>query len=130
MAGIANGLARAEAKLDEWGRGAWIALMVLGFIVFWPIGLILLGYMIWSGRMGCSKTRSRWSGWARTGSGTGNAAFDEYREQTLRRLEEEQGAFEAFLGRLRKAKDKAEFDEFIDERRRGGSAEGELQPAG
>ena len=131
MAAIASGLARAEAKLDEWGKGAWIAAMVLGFIVFWPIGLILLGYMIWSGRMGCSRTRSHWSGWARSvGRSTGNAAFDEYREQTLRRLEEEQAAFEEFLGRLRKAKDKAEFDQFMDERKRGNSTEGELQPAG
>ena len=130
MAGIASGLARVEAKLDEWGRGAWIAAMVLGFIVFWPIGLVLLGYMIWSGRMGCSKTRSHWSGWSRVGRSTGNVAFDEYREQTLRRLEEEQAAFEEFLGRLRKAKDKAEFDQFMDERKRGGSQENELQPAG
>ena len=129
MSGIADGLARAEAKLDDWGRGAWIALMVLGFIVFWPLGLILLGYMIWSGRMGCSKTRSHWSGWSRAGRRTGNSAFDEYREQTLRRLEEEQTAFEEFLGRLRKAKDKAEFDQFMDERKRGNGSQGELQPA-
>ena len=27
------------AKLDELGKPAWIALMVLGFYVFWPIGL-------------------------------------------------------------------------------------------
>jgi hypothetical protein len=130
MSGIADGLARAEAKLDDWGRGAWIALMVLGFIVFWPLGLILLGYMIWSGRMGCSRNRSHWSGWSRTARGTGNSAFDEYREQTLRRLEEEQAAFEEFLGRLRKAKDKAEFDQFMDDRKRGnGGQQGELQPA-
>ena len=44
------------------------------------------------------------------------AAFDAYREETLRRLEEEQQDFEAFLQRLREARDKAEFDQFIDER--------------
>ena len=133
MSGIADGLARAEAKLDDWGRGAWLAAMVLGFIVFWPIGLILLGYIIWSGRMGCSRNPSRWRGWSSTGRGTGNSAFDEYREQTLKRLEEEQAAFEQFLGRLRKAKDKAEFDQFMDERKHAGEtgeSQGTLQPAG
>lgn len=48
---------------------------------------------------------------------SGNAAFDEYREETLRRLEEEQREFREFLERLRKAKDKAEFDQFMAERR-------------
>ena len=53
---------------------------------------------------------------------TGNRAFDEYREATLRRLEEEVDEFQAFLQRLRHAKDKAEFDQFMAERRGGGSA--------
>ena len=48
---IARFFAQAEAKLDEWGKGAWIAAMVLGFILVWPVGLAILGYMIWSGRM-------------------------------------------------------------------------------
>ena len=43
--------ARAERWLDERGKGAWIAAMVLGFILFWPVGLALLAYMIWSKRM-------------------------------------------------------------------------------
>jgi hypothetical protein len=51
---------------------------------------------------------------------TGNAAFDEYREETLRRLEEEAGEFQTFLERLRKARDKAEFDQFMAERGAGG----------
>ena len=41
------------ARIDDLGRPAWIALMVIGFIVFWPIGLAILAYLIWSGRMGC-----------------------------------------------------------------------------
>ena len=49
-------------------------------------------------------------------STTGNSAFDAYKADTLRRLEQEQNDFEAFLERLREAKDKAEFDQFIDER--------------
>jgi len=47
---------------------------------------------------------------------SGNTAFDAYKTETLRRLEEEQENFEAFLKRLREAKDKSEFDQFMDER--------------
>ena len=32
-------------KIDDIGKPAWIALMVLSFIVFWPIGLALLIYL-------------------------------------------------------------------------------------
>jgi hypothetical protein len=51
------------------------------------------------------------------GPASGNRAFDEYREETLRRLEQEQREFVEFLDRLRQAKDKREFDEFMAERR-------------
>ena len=47
---------------------------------------------------------------------SGNSAFDAYKAETLRRLEDEQTNFEAFLARLRDAKDKAEFDQFMDDR--------------
>ena len=115
------------ARVDEYGKPAWIALTILAFIIFWPLGLALLAYVIWSGRMGCSKNRGRWHNMDGAGrrnwwkgdmrrASSGNAAFDEYREDTLRRLEEEQEEFVAFLERLRKAKDKAEFDQFMAER--------------
>ena len=55
-------------------------------------------------------------GWGRD-AGSGNVAFDEYREETLRKLDEEQREFRDFLDRLRAAKDRAEFDEFMNERR-------------
>jgi hypothetical protein len=119
-----------------------IAAMVLAFIAFWPIGLAVLFFMLGTGRIG-----SRWGrrhgrhgpgpswtgdqpgngggcgwrgGWRRDEAppSSGNKAFDEYRLDTLRRLEEEQREFGAFLERLRFAKDKAEFDEFMAERRR------------
>jgi hypothetical protein len=48
---------------------------------------------------------------------TGNRAFDEYRADALRKLEEEANEFRTFLERLRMAKDRAEFDAFINERR-------------
>ena len=44
-------LGRAEDFLDDKGKGAWIAAMVVGFIAFWPLGLAVLAYMIWSKRM-------------------------------------------------------------------------------
>lgn len=47
----------------------------------------------------------------------GSPAFDEYRAETLRRLELEQDEFQEFVDHLRMAKDKAEFDQFIAERR-------------
>jgi hypothetical protein len=139
-------MSEVVAKIDDFGRPAWLALMVLGFIVFWPIGLAVLAYIIWSGRMGCSprygdvqewrdraqarweRKRERWERrmqrWSGHGGGsggyfrqTGNRAFDEYREDALRKLEEEAAEFRSFLERLRMAKDRAEFDEFMKERR-------------
>ncbi|HYZ20542.1 MAG TPA: DUF2852 domain-containing protein [Rhodopila sp.] len=130
-----------------------IALMVLGFILFWPVGLAILLYMLGSGRMSCNGRRRRdgyqggdwssgwgaWKSWAcaassRAAPSSGNRAFDEYRAETLRRLEEEQKEFGAFLDRLRFARDKAEFDQFMAERRNrptppsNGNGQGE-QPA-
>ncbi len=108
-----------------------IALMVLGFIWWWPIGLVFLavmisqrhmcGYRRWGGGHGAGPgpARKNWFGGERPpgGPSSGNRAFDEYRAETLRRLEEEQKEFADFLERLRFAKDKAEFDQFMDERR-------------
>jgi len=112
--------ARTEAWLDDRGKGAWIAVMVLGFVFFWPIGLAILAYMIWSKRMFSTACRHRHSRrHARSMGGlapTGNTAFDAYKADTLERLEREQTEFEAFLERLREAKDKAEFDQFMDDR--------------
>ena len=48
-------LERVRDWLDERGRSAWIALAVVGFVVFWPIGLALLAYIIWSKRMRCNR---------------------------------------------------------------------------
>lgn len=115
---ITDWLKQAEAWLDERGRAAWIVTIVLAFVLAWPLGLAILAYWIWSGRMSCCKNRR--SRRRRIGRPTGNAAFDEYRDETLRRLEEEQTAFESFLDRLRKARDKAEFDQFMAERNGNG----------
>ena len=58
---------------------------------------------------------------------SGNRAFDDYRAETLKRLEEEQREFREFLNRLRMAKDKVEFDQFMTERNRRPS---EAPPSG
>ena len=136
-------------KLDELGRPAWIALAILGFMAWWPVGLAVLAFFIGSGRMGCwhhyddgkwqhhmgrwqskmermqekmdrmrTKMDARGGGsWWGTPPSSGNRAFDDYRTETLRRLEEEQREFKEFLERLRFAKDRSEFDQFMADRR-------------
>lgn len=146
----------ATAFLNDIPKPIWIAAMVLGFIVFWPIGLAILAYTVgsrrWGQRMagpgqwyntaqhGAPQHGTAQNGaaprgacaWAKWGDWStpwnqparpevkpsGNAAFDEYRLHTLRRLEDEQKEFVEYLERLRQAKDKAEFDQFMADRRR------------
>jgi len=163
MSGAANhsGYGNPGAPSSPWGPGSgwgypgpeywhwrtvkplWIAAMVLGFIFWWPVGLVLLFLGLWSKRMsfwGCGRYgygayqgggwqggAPPWAGWKsfwcgggereRAHPSSGNHAFDEYRTETLQRLEDEQKEFAAFLDRLRFAKDKAEFDQFMAERR-------------
>lgn len=137
------------ADSERWGRPAWnespsfwetpshpgwIALMILGFVFWWPIGLAILAYIIWGRKMGCGYGMSRWQNKMEKmqykmermrsrmdgrydAPSSGNRAFDEYRAETLKRLEDEQAEFKGFLDRLRHAKDKAEFDQFMSERR-------------
>jgi hypothetical protein len=122
------------ARLDDVGRPAWIALTVVSFIIWWPVGLATLAFLLWSGRMACGhgrmgwhERRERWrearDEWRAMKRGdysamrtSGNLAFDDYRTETLKRLEDEQKEFSGFLDRLRRAKDKAEFDQFMTER--------------
>ena len=124
--GITSWPGRAEAWLDDRGKPAWIAATILGFILFWPAGLALLGYLIWSKRMfnrssSCGSRRMQRMNHMHSGAwvSSGNSAFDAYKNETLRRLEDEQQAFDAFLQRLREAKDKQEFDAFMQDRAKG-----------
>lgn len=116
-----------------------IGLMVLGFVVAWPLGLAMLAYMIWGDRMRAffdgvrsGYQRSRFAAEMRGFGGsfsagpfgsTGNAAFDAYRAAELerleaerRRLEEERREFEAYMAHLRRARDQEEFERFKAER--------------
>ena len=136
-----------------------IVLTVLAFVWWWPLGLLMLGFLLARTRFGCwrrpihalegpmsdwehygdrierkmvrmqdkmerkmermrfrmERARGR-GGWFAPPS-SGNRAFDDYREETLKRLEDEQREFKEFLERLRFAKDRAEFDQFMAERR-------------
>ncbi len=128
---------REPRDLGRWSpwtapKAVLITAMVLGFIFVFPVGFLILGFMIGAGRLG-----RRWArrygmdpatspepgrAWEAFSCGprrspSGNAAFDEYRVETLRRLEEEQKDFAAYLERLRFARDRQEFEQFMTDRR-------------
>ena len=141
-----------------------VALMILGFLWWWPLGLVMLGFIImrrrrwrqfgaadgamldgnfgmqrWERKMAraqekVDRVRGRMERYASAGgwfapSTSGNDAFDEYRAETLKRLEDEQREFKGFLERLRVAKDRAEFDNFMADRRRRNEAPEAPPPA-
>lgn len=94
---VSGWFARTEAWLDDKGKPARIAALVVSMIVFWPVGLMLLAYMIWRNKLSCPSGRVARRQQMRPMNGSsGNSAFDAYRDETLRRLEEEQQNFEAF----------------------------------
>jgi len=117
-------------------RPAWtpatIALMVVGFMVFWPLGLAMLAYILWGDRLDdvkgdLSKARDKFFGSCRKGPAmygrTGNVAFDDWRAAELARIEEERrkldvmrDEFDTYLRELRRAKDQEEFDRFMSQR--------------
>jgi hypothetical protein len=120
-------------------RPAWtpatIALMVIGFMVFWPLGLAMLAYIIWGDRLEGFKrdvnraTDGVFAGCRRASyraqRGTGNVAFDDWREKELERLAEERRKldemleeFDTYARELRRAKDQDEFDRFMAARSR------------
>jgi hypothetical protein len=118
---------------------ATIALMVLGFIVFWPLGLAMLAYILFGDRLHAFKREAnekmdgfykscRRGGWHGRERGwhhrdTGNVAFDDWRKAELERIEEERRKLDAmreefdnYLRELRRAKDQEEFDRFMRDR--------------
>ncbi len=122
-------------------RPAWtpatIALMVIGFMVFWPLGLAMLAYVLWGDRLESFKTNvnratDRFAAgnfqWGRPGSSasrTGNVAFDDWRDAELKRLDEERrklddlyAEFDEYSRELRRAKDQEEFNSFMSRRNR------------
>ena len=124
-------------------RPAWtpatIALMVLGFVVFWPLGLAMLAYIIWGDRLdgfkrdvnkatdgifaGCRRGADKAHRWGHASARTGNVAFDDWRDKELERLAEERrkldealAEFDDYARELRRAKDQEEFDRFMAQR--------------
>ena len=121
-------------------RGRWtalnIVLMILGFAIFWPLGLAMLAWIIWGDeiRAKAEEVKGHFRSFGERAprfhsaenfgfqGRTGNAAFDDYRAQELKRLEEERrkleamrADFEKFLGELRRVKDQEEFEGFMRE---------------
>ena len=116
--------------------------MGLAFVVFWPLGLAMLAYIIFGDRLKTFKKdandtvdgmfascRGKFRGGRPSAfrSATGNAAFDDWRDAELARLEEERRKldemreeFDAYSRELRRAKDQEEFDRFMRERRANG----------
>ncbi len=134
------------------GRMSWkpyeIAAMVLGFFIFWPIGLAILFWKLWQRSHGyegdffafaheqSDRVKQAFGGAAREAShgwggpsfmrSTGNVAFDEWREGELARLEEERRKvaeaerdFAEHIDQLRRAKDREEFESFMRGRKSG-----------
>ncbi|MCI5077583.1 DUF2852 domain-containing protein [Oricola sp.] len=139
-------------------RPAWtpatIALMVLGFIIFWPLGLAMLAYILWGDRLDefkrdvNMKTDEVFKGCAGIGrkrrhhhhghhARTGNVAFDDWREKELerlaeerRKLEEMRNEFDTYVRELRRAKDQEEFDRFMrDRQNRSGNGDNNAGPS-
>ena len=123
----------------QWGP-LTIALMVLGFMLWWPVGLAVLAYIIWGEKFGGSSEKaeawmSKSKAWCRDQNyrhhghngnwrnSSGNAAFDDYRAEQLKRLDEERkrldeeiNAFHEHMRNLRMARDREEFDRFMRDR--------------
>jgi hypothetical protein len=141
-------------QANDWGGAAWrgrscgwarwtpveLLAMILGFIVFWPIGLAVLAFKFWQRKTGYpgdlstaaqekwrearSAFHGGWGGGGYAGRTTGNFAFDEWRaaeiarlEEERRKLEEAHREFATFVENIRRAKDREEFERFMNERR-------------
>ncbi|MEL7116469.1 MAG: DUF2852 domain-containing protein [Pseudomonadota bacterium] len=102
-----------------------ISALMLAFAVFWPAAIVLALVVFWrrphrrGGRFGMSERFRPHQTGTPDLRPTGNATFDAYRADVLKRLEDEQEHFEGFLIRLRAAKDQTEFDRFMDQRAHG-----------
>jgi hypothetical protein len=150
-----SGDGRRRVRRCRW-RPLELVAMILGFIVFWPIGLAILGFKLWQKRHGEDgdlvqfvqdrwRSKSDWGAqmwsagcgkWNRGGDtgfrsrSSGNFAFDDWRDAELARLEEErqklvaaEREFGEFMENLRRAKDREEFDRFMNARRTTPSSE-------
>lgn len=134
-------------------RPAWtpatIAMMVIGFMIFWPLGLAMIAYIIWGDRLEQFKSDvnratdkagdvfAKGANFAKPSrfDRTGNVAFDDWREAELDRLDEKRreldamrAEFDGYARELRRAKDQEEFDRFMEHRAKA-AKEVENKPA-
>src|ERR1700722_1976437 len=170
MSTVYGAAAGGSDQSGQWGANDWrgsasrgracfasrwtaveLVAMILGFMVFWPIGLAILAFKIWQRKSGysgdlTSAAQEKWrearsafhaGPWGgapgSTGRSTGNLAFDEWRaaeiarlDEERRKLEEAHREFASFVENIRRAKDREEFERFINERRNrpaGGAGE-------
>ncbi len=126
-----------EKSFSQQLRPAWtplnVAIMIFFFVTgLWILGLAMIAYMIYGQQMGLNFANwgaygkggrcgsRRWRHESRTTAApTGNAAFDEWRQAEIDKLEEERRKldearrdFEAYLEELKQAKDREEFEAF------------------
>lgn len=110
---IVDALERIDLWLDQRGRGAWIFVIVMGFILFWPLGLALLFWRIF----GRPKAERR-------------ARREEYRDErfsvgiparpapasTAPFPPEAPEDFDRFVETLSRGRESDDFDDFLDAR--------------
>ncbi len=100
----------------------WI-LWAIAWVVVWAIALLAWPLAVVLGAVVLFRAVTRGSlRFAQATSPTGggalrNTAFDDYRKETARRLDEESAKFREFLERMRRSRDKEEFDRFMAHRR-------------
>ncbi len=103
-----------------------IPVTIVALNIFWPAGVAIAIILAWRGGFAPTGTPSAPPRTVEEAvqslmptaaqKSSGNASFDAYRTDMIDRLEQEQQNFGTFLTRLRDAKDKSEFDDFMDER--------------
>ena len=113
--------------------GFAISVSIVAIEEFWPAGIALAAYFAYQwgripsisgGHDAPSLANLRPQMPRQRAEATGNASFDAYRAELLERLEKEQADFETFLERLRDARDKKEFERFMDDRAGGAKPAG------
>ena len=141
--------ARAHARC---GRMRWkpieLLAIILGFILFWPVGLAMLGWKIWQAKTAYAGdfgqfAQEKWGGFEKrsglgemarqfTGEGlasSGNTAFDDWRKAELPAWKRKGGRSSRrkrrstdYVDGLRRAKDREEFERFMASRAQQGPA--------
>lgn len=137
-----------ESRKNSWSRGAdaagrsgrWtgvnIAAMVVGFVLFWPVGLVVL-FWIYSGRDVQDlpgAVREQWGrvfhGNTRTQSDSDNVVFNDYQQtqyDRIREIKEEIKSraqrFSEYRMDARRRADQEEFDRFMANGSKAGASE-------